>query len=226
MIVGTRPENRPLAAGRIKLVHAALMVPILMLGGLALSLSNSVALLAVVAVYYGTTVSYSLYFKRLMLVDVLVLAGCYTLRILAGGVAVAVPLTPWLIAFSGFLFLSLGLMKRQVELIARAQNGLDVSARRGYRASDLPVLGALAAASAFSAVLVFALYISAPETSVLYRHPNRLWLIAPILIYWIGRLLMLSHRGEVHEDPVVFTATDLPSLSVMALGLAILVSAI
>ena len=219
-------KSRPLATGDVKLIHAGLLVPLLMAAGLALAWSNSAALLGVVAFYYLTTVSYSLFLKRLLLVDVLALGGCYCLRIMAGGVARAIPLTPWLLAFLGISVLGPRRCAAPIELRTRREAGLGDSSRRGYRLTDLPMLMSLSAASMFSAVLVFTLYISTPAISALYHHPVRLWLVAPLLIYWLGRLLMLANRGEVDDDPVVFTATDGISLLVLAASLAIILSAI
>jgi 4-hydroxybenzoate polyprenyltransferase len=160
-----------------------------------------------------------------MMVDVLMLACLYGMRLVAGGAAVFVPLSPWLIAFSIFLFLSLAIVKRCTELIGGFEPGGDAPSGRGYQLRDMPVLEAMAVASGYVAALVFALYINSPPVMMLYRAPELLWLICVVLIHWISRVVMLTHRGEMHSDPIVFAATDPGSLiSAVAIGAVVLVS--
>lgn len=148
------------------------------------------------------------------------------MRLMAGGAAVAVPLSPWLGAFSIFLFLSLAIVKRCTELVDRIENGKGDPTGRGYQLRDLPILEAMAAASGYVAVMVFALYINSPAVVALYGSPDRLWLICVFLIYWISRILVLTHRGEMHDDPIVFAATDRWSLVSAALMGAIVLASI
>ncbi len=205
-------RNRPFAAGTLPLIHGFRMFPVLLVLSLLLALLVSPLFLAVLAAYYALTLGYSLWIKRLMMLDVVVLAGLYGLRVVAGAAAFAVPLSEWLIAFCVFLFLSLALVKRASELVGRLNTGRGDPAGRGYRLIDLPILEMLASASGFVAVLVLALYINSPDVSDLYAHAYMLWAGCLIMLYWIGRILLLTHRGEMHEDPVVFAATDRNSL--------------
>jgi 4-hydroxybenzoate polyprenyltransferase len=171
-----------------------------------------------------TSLAYTLILKRLMMIDVVTLACLYGVRLVLGAVGADVKLTAWLAAFSLFLFFSLALVKRTAELAHRKTPG--PIAGRSYMAGDEPLLAALASASGMVSVLVFALYVNSPEVRVLYHAPNHLWFICVVLLYWIGRVLMLSHRGEMHADPVVFAVTDKISLISILVAGAILVSAL
>jgi len=181
------------------------------------------AFLLVLLAYYAGTVAYSLVIKRQMLLDVVTLAGLYGLRLFAGAVAVDVKLSAWLGTFALFFFACLALVKRCAELIEREAAGQGNPGDRDYRIGDLPALLAIAAASGFIAVLVVALYVDSPAVRVLYTSPNRLYLTCVILLYWIGRVLMLTQRNEMHDDPLIFTVTDRTSLAcgVACLGIVL-----
>jgi hypothetical protein len=116
--------------------------------------------------------------------------------------------SPWLLMFCLFLFLSLAAVKRCTELVARREAGKTGVAGRGYRVDDLAVLFPLASAAGYGAVLVVALYLSSPDVAELYAHPNRMWLICPMLLYWVSRIIVIASRNELHHDPVIFALTD------------------
>jgi 4-hydroxybenzoate polyprenyltransferase len=219
-------RNRPLAAGRIPLIQGIVLAPALLLAAALLGLALPREFLAILGGYYVLTMAYSLWLKRKVTIDVLTLACLYGVRLLAGSVALAVPLSPWLVAFSIFLFLSLAIIKRCTEVIDRIEKGKGDPAGRGYILRDLPMLEAMAAATAYVAVMVFSLYINSPAVLELYRAPVYLWLICLVLFYWITRILLLTHRGEMHDDPVVFAATDSKSLICGALIFAIAIFSI
>jgi len=145
------------------------------------------------------------------MLDVLILAGLYTLRIIAGGVAVDIPLSFWLLAFSMFLFLSLALMKRFTE-IRELERGAAVGAGRGYKAGDSGLLAALGGAAGYCAVLVLALYINSEAVQQYYTTLYALWMICPVMLYWISHMWFAAHRGEMHDDPIVFAVTDFVSV--------------
>lgn len=218
-------RTRPFANGDVAILHGLAMVPILVVIGLVLGVMLSPQFTGILAIYLGLTTLYSAYLKRKMLLDVLTLSGLYTIRILAGAVAVNVVVSPWLFAFSIFLFLTLAIVKRETELVGRLDEQDERSPGRNYRSGDLAVLTALGAASGFNAVLVLALYINSAAVEALYHDPVFLWLICPLLMYWIGRVLMLSRRGLMNDDPVVFALTDRPSLFVGLLVAALVVVA-
>ena len=194
--------------------------------GVVLAAALGKQFLAWLTFYFFLTSAYSLYFKRKLLVDVIVLAGLYTLRILAGGAAVGVEVSPWLLAFSIFLFLSLAFIKRYVELMS-VQDLAETSIRgRGYMVSDLEIIQVVGPCSGYLAVLVFALYIHSSDlVTHLYKHPLRLWLICPLMLYWITRVWILARRRWLKQDPVLFAVTDRVSWYAAALAAMLVVAA-
>lgn len=205
-------RHRPFASGAVPLTHGLALFPLLLLVSMALALSLSPAFAAVLAGYYCLTLAYSLFIKRILMLDVVVLASLYGCRVVAGSVAFGVIVSQWLTAFCVFLFLSLALIKRAAELSNRLEQGKGDPSGRAYRLHDLAVVEMMASAAGFVAILILALYIRSPEVVMLYDDPEALWAVCLILTYWIGRVLILTHRGDMHEDPVVFAATDRTSL--------------
>jgi 4-hydroxybenzoate polyprenyltransferase len=219
-------KNRPLAAGTLPVAAALYVAAGLVLTAIAIACLVTTEFMAVLGFYLVLTTAYSFYLKRKMLVDVIALAILYTTRVIAGAAAVAVPVSAWLLVFSIFIFTTLALTKRYVELAARIDGDLPDPSNRDYRKSDLSVVAALAAGAAFNAVTVFALYISSDAVHHLYRRPDALWLICPILMYWLSRILMLAHRRALDDDPVLFALKDLNSLVAFGLIAEILALAI
>jgi 4-hydroxybenzoate polyprenyltransferase len=205
-------RERPFANGDVPILGGVVLGPILMALAFALGLALSGLFELVLGVYLAITVSYSFFLKRKVLLDVVALALLYTARIIAGAVAIDVTISQWLLGFSVFLFLSLALVKRYSEIVLRLDLGLPDAHNRGYRSDDIPVLSALAAAAGFNAVVVFSLYLSSDAVRSLYRRPDVLWLVCPLFIYWISRMLLLSHRRQLDDDPVVFALRDRTSL--------------
>jgi 4-hydroxybenzoate polyprenyltransferase len=206
-------RERPLANGAISPRAGAA-------GGLAsIALGFAVALwatpaayVAYLAGYLALSLAYSFWLKRQLLIDVLVLAGLYTLRLLAGGAAVGIPLTPWLLAFSMFLFLGLAYAKRFAELRRMNEALRRQATGRAYRIDDLGVVLTLGATSSYLAVLVLCLYVSAEAEGQHYAHAERLWLLVPVLLYWVSRIWFLVRRGEISGDVVAFAVRDPASL--------------
>jgi 4-hydroxybenzoate polyprenyltransferase len=220
-------RRRPFAAGDLSAISGVGVVCLLMLGALALALAvphifNAMPGSSVLArpyeflewlgLYTAVTLSYSLYLKRKLLLDVFVLSGLYTVRIMAGSAATGIPMSPWLAGFGVFFFLSLAFVKRFSELEGLRERGGSVTNGRGYFVSDLEQLRALGTGAAYAAVVVLTLYINNPETNVLYQHPVRLWMVVPVLLLWLSQVWMLASRGDMHDDPVVFAITDKRSL--------------
>ena len=216
---------RPLASGTIPLSHAVIATPLLLLAGFAVAFAIGPAFLAVLAVYYCLTTAYSFVLKRKMLIDVIALASLYTIRVIAGAAAIDVVLSEWLLGFSLFIFMSLALIKRYVELAVRLDLGMPDPTNRNYKVSDLQIVAVMAAVSGFNAITVLALYISSPAVHVLYREPRLLWLLCIVIMYWIGRMLLMAHRRWVPEDPIVFAIRDRVSLLTLASCLAIITAA-
>ena len=210
---------RPFASGALSPRLGLAIAPVLLAAAFGVALALPPAFAAVLGIYYLATLGYSLFLKRLVLVDVLLLAGLYTTRLIAGGAAYQVPLSQWLLAFSLFLFLSLAFVKRYSEVQAVRREGANETKGRGYRAGDLEQLAAFGSAAGYLSVLVLALYAHSDDVRRLYEHPARLWIMLPLLLYWISRVWLLAHRGQLHEDPIVFAVRDWQSYLV-ALGAA------
>jgi 4-hydroxybenzoate polyprenyltransferase len=221
-------SRRPFAAGLVPLSQGLAMAPLLLAASVLLAaLTLPRAFLAVLLVYYATTLAYSFLIKRTMLFDVITLAGLFTLRIVAGSAALDIPRSFWLLAFSIFLFFSLALVKRYVELKEMGARAETRQRGRGYRAVDLETLSQFGIASGMMAVLVLALYIDSPVVKSLYRNPEMIWLLCPLMLYIVCRFWILARRGEMHDDPIVFAMRDWRSQMVLATGaILLLLSAI
>jgi 4-hydroxybenzoate polyprenyltransferase/phosphoserine phosphatase len=221
-------RSRPFASGQLSIKTGLLIFPFLLVGGLGTAAwFLPLKFMAALLVYYGLTLAYSFALKRYMALDVIVLAALYTLRIIAGALAFASVLTFWMLAFSMFIFLSLALVKRYAELKEARDKGVTQKARgRGYYPDDLEMLSSLGAASGYLSVMVLALYIQDQATAAMYKYPQIIWLACPLLLLWITRIWMLTHRGLMHDDPVVFAIRDRTSLWIGALfGLVFWVAA-
>jgi 4-hydroxybenzoate polyprenyltransferase len=201
-------RERPIAAGDLGIDTAILLVPVLLAGAVAITLLLPWEFGLLLGVYVAVNVAYSLALKRVALLDVFILAALYTLRILAGAAAISVPVSHWLLAFSLFAFLSLALIKRFVEVSNVAARDETRVGGRGYLAGDGALLAMLGTASGYLSVLVFALYITSPQVVTLYRRPELLWFAVPLLLYWMSRIWFLAHRGQVTEDPLLFSLGD------------------
>jgi 4-hydroxybenzoate polyprenyltransferase len=219
-------RDRPFASGHLSLAAGAAFIPVLVLAGGTLGWATSPALLAVLALYLATTTAYSFALKRVVMLDVLVLALLYTLRVFAGSVTADVVVSKWLLIFSIFLFLSLALIKRLAELQGLRERGAPGDQTgRGYRPEDLEILASLGAASGYIAVVVLALFVSSDDVTKLYAHPSYLWAACPLLLFWVSRIWLLAHRGEVHSDPIVFAIRDRVSYAVAAAMAVVLLAA-
>ena len=222
----SRKRSRPFASGDLAPAIGLIASAALLLLGLTLARVLPIDFLSWLVLYIISTFAYSLYLKRIALLDVLVLSGLYTVRILAGGAATNTPISHWLAGFAIFLFFSLAIVKRFAELEHLRLAGKQLKNGRGYLMTDIEQMRAFGTASAFAAVVVFANYISSQDVIKLYHHPRYLWLIVPFMILWTSRVWLLASRGELNEDPVAFALTDLPSLLMGAVVASIVVFAI
>lgn len=213
-----RKCNRPIPSGALPPTQALLAIPILLLLSSLLVLALPSMFAVALAGYYVLTLAYSLVLKRMLMIDVLSLAGLYTMRIIAGSYAIALVPSFWLLAFSMFVFLSLALVKRYGELMTlRQQEGNKSASGRSYHVDDIELLSSLGGSAGYTAVLVMALYINSETVAQAYSHPMRLWLLCPALLFWISRVWILAHRGRMHDDPIVFALRDRTSLLLGAL---------
>ncbi len=204
--------NRPFAAGRLSLLFGLGATPVLLLAALALCALLPAKFFFVLVVYYIATLAYSFGLKKVVMVDVLALAGLYTIRIVAGAAATAIPLSFWLLMFAVFIFLSLAIVKRYAELFAMRQQGKLKASGRGYQVEDISLLQSLGTASGYLSILVLALYLNTPDIAKMYSHPKVVWGLVPIMLYWISRIWMETHRGNMHDDPLVYALKDRTSL--------------
>jgi 4-hydroxybenzoate polyprenyltransferase len=209
-----RKRNRPIASGKLGLAQAWITWPLLLAAAFILSsLALHWTFQLVLAAYVFQTLVYSMRLKQAPMVDVLLLACLYTLRIIAGAAAIRVPLSFWMLSFSMFFFLSLAFIKRFNELhTARANNSDRLLRGRGYGPGDIALVSMMGIASGYLSVLVLALYIQDAKTAQLYRHPEVIWLVCPVLLFWISRAWLIANRGWMHDDPIVFALKDRVSL--------------
>lgn len=209
-----RKRNRPFAAGIVPVSSGAILAPLLGAMSLALALVVGPAFFACLIVYFTATTVYSFALKRFELIDCLTLAGLYTLRIIAGAAAVNIPLSFWLLAFSIFIFLSLAFVKRYAELEVQAAQCKATAHGRGYRVADTTLIQSLGVTSGYASIVVLALYLNSETVINLYTHPQMIWLTIPLMLFWISRMWMKAHRGQMHDDPIVFAIKDKTSLVV------------
>ena len=212
-----RKKHRPFASAKLPIALGVTFAPLLI--GVSIVLGTIVGsdFLVVLLFYLLLTVAYSLVLKRVVLVDCLTLATLYTVRIIAGAAAVGVPLSFWLLAFSVFIFLSLALVKRYAELVVQGQAGKSAAHGRGYLVSDVSLLQTLGVSSGYISALVIALYVHSEDVMSLYAQPIAIWLVLPILLFWVSWVWLKAARGEMHDDPIVFAIKDNASLLVAAL---------
>lgn len=206
-----RKRFRPFASAQIPILKGIMASVAFFFLGFMLAFTVSYAFVSMLLLYLITTTIYTWVLKSYVLIDVMILSMLFTLRIIAGSVAVDIPTSSWLLAFSVFIFFSLALVKRCSELITLKQNDRQSTHGRDYRIDDLVVLWPLGVSSALSSVVVFGLFISSPETQERYATPQGLWLVAFAMIYWLSRLWIKTARGEMHDDPLVFALRDFGS---------------
>ena len=218
--VHPRKRLRPFASGAVPIAHGSVLaLALLAIGVVIASLLGWIFLLPLAA-YYVLTTAYSMWLKRKIIIDICILAGLYTMRILAGGVATGIELSVWMFAFSIFFFFSLAAVKRQAELVDMAERGTPTAKGRGYQVEDLPIISMVALAAGYMSVVVMALYVNSTSVMALYGFPQSLWGICCVLLYWLTRMVLITHRGLMHDDPVVFAVKDRVSQVSLVLMLA------
>jgi 4-hydroxybenzoate polyprenyltransferase len=221
-----RKRFRSFASGMLPL-HAGLLVAPLLLGvSIVIGLILPREFLLLLGLYYVMTLAYSLGVKKIVILDVILLAGLFSIRMLAGSAAVSIWPSSWLLAHSMFLFISLALVKRYAELVTmRIEHGQAAKAR-SYVASDSELLAVMGVASAFVSVLVLVLYITSGSAQLLYGHLNVIWLACPALLYWLCYIWLIAHRGGMHDDPMIFALKDRVSRYILVSMLIIMLLAI
>ena len=215
-------KHRPFTSGQLSRNYGIGLSLVLLLAAMLIASSLSKGFIITIGSYYLITLSYSVYLKKSAILDVLILAILYTLRVIAGASIVSQVPSFWLMAFSMFLFMSLAVVKRYSELLAMNDEDITDLGRRGYQLRDIETLANIGTACGFLAVLVLALYINSLNIREIYSQPEMIGLLCPLMLYWIGRIWLLARRGELNQDPVVFAMTDLPSYIVAGIGLLII----
>lgn len=208
--------HRPIASGKIVPGQAVVVAVVMIATATGIAVSVSWELFAILGFYLALTIAYSVRLKRVVLIDVFVLSSLYTVRVVAGGIAGAVMVSPWFLAFSIFIFLSLGLVKRYAELrevsAETDSRQQQMTFGRGYTPRDLAVLGIQGIAAGYAAVVILSLYINDPASMHFYQYPEYLWGIVIVMLYWVSRIWLLTYRGQMHHDPITFAIRDKQSL--------------
>jgi 4-hydroxybenzoate polyprenyltransferase len=216
-------RERLIASGKLSPSAATVLAVVAVLSGFAIALIIGREVAGWLAAYAVLSLTYSLVFKRRVFLDVLALSALYSIRVLAGGAAAGVEVSDWLLALSGFIFISLALLKRYADLRFLSGQGSEALPGRDYTASDVDLLCSMGVSTGMLAVLVLALYLTSEQVMRLYAHPRLLWLVCPLLLYWIAHMWFLAHRGRIEDDPIVIAAKD--STSYIVAGLIVLVTA-
>jgi 4-hydroxybenzoate polyprenyltransferase len=219
-------RNRVIASGAVSPLVALIACAVLIGAGVIIAWSVSTEVIWYLAGYFLLSLVYSLWLKRRVFLDVLALSALWTIRVLAGSAAARVEASDWLLALSVFLFVGLALLKRYADLGFLAAQSTDAAPGRGYVTGDRDLLRSMGVTSGYLAVLVLALYLNSPQVARLYAHPRLLWLVCPLLLYWIAHMWFLAHRGHIEDDPIVVAARDPASYVVGALIALIVFAAI
>lgn len=222
-----RKRYRPFASGKISVSHGKILALFLLVLGTVISLSISYSFLVILLIYFLISSAYSIFLKQKIIIDICILAVLYTIRIIAGGVVLNINLSVWLLAFSLFFFFSLAAVKRQAELVDLIKRKKLKTLNRGYQVKDLPIISMAALAAGYVSVLIMAFYVNSPDIVKLYSQPIALWGICLILIFWITKMIIVTHRGYMHDDPIVFAVKDFSSqicllLIILCLSMGIL----
>jgi 4-hydroxybenzoate polyprenyltransferase len=219
-------KHRLIASGVVSPMVALVAGGVLIAAGVATAISVSIDLLWHLVAYGVLSMVYSFFLKRRVFLDVLALSALWTIRVLAGGVASRVEVSDWLLALSVFLFVGLALLKRYADLGLLASQSADAAPGRGYLTADRDLLRGMGITSGYLSVLVLALYLTSPQVVRLYQSPRLLWLVCPLMLYWISHMWFLAHRGRIQDDPIVVAARDLTSYVVGVLILLAVVMAV
>ena len=203
-----RKRLRPFASGSLSIKFGGFLTFVFFISGTVIATYLGWMFMFVLCLYYILTTVYSLILKRKIIMDICILAGLYTIRIISGGLATGIELSVWLLNFSMFFFLSLAAVKRQAELVDMKDRKVLKAKGRGYHIKDLPIISMVGLGAGYVSVLVLAIYINSPDVQELYNFPYALWGICCILLYWLTRMIMITHRGLMHDDPIIFAVKD------------------
>lgn len=212
-----RKQKRPFASGVVPISYGVILAPIILIISFLLANAVGSLFLGWLLAYFLITVAYSLRLKHYLLIDCITLATLYTLRIIAGAAAIGIQLSFWLLAFSIFIFLSLAFIKRYAELEVQIHQGKEKAHGRAYLVSDAPLIQTLGISAGYASVLLLALYLNSETVISLYATPEIIWLAVPLMLFWVSWVWIKAHRGEMHDDPIVFAIKDKTSLAIVLL---------
>lgn len=216
-------QNRPLASGTVSIKQGFKIACLFLLAViLSCSLLLPMGFAMIILIYFIITMAYSLYLKTKPMLDVFTLAGLYTVRVIAGALAINVMVSFWLLGFSIFIFLSLAIVKRTSELLALQAKNIEYLKGRDYSTQDINIINTMGISSGYAAVLVLALYINSDSVIGVFDHPELLWLFCPMLLYWISRIWLRTSRGEIIGDPIIATLRDHHTIYLLIIGLILL----
>lgn len=215
--------KRAFASGLLPTKAGLALVPFLLFAAMWMAYCVGTVFLFWLFVYCLLACIYSWRFKQAVLIDCLVLAMLYTLRIIAGAAAVGISLSFWLLAFSVFFFLSLAFVKRYSELESLLSEGKEEVLGRSYNTKDIPLIQIFGITSGYTAVLILALYLNSDAVLKLYRRPEMVWAAVPLCLFWVSWIWMQAHRGQIQEDPFMFAIQDKTSLLVGFLFVCVLI---
>lgn len=215
-------RNRPFAAGTLSIKQGLMIALLLLISIATLCLLLPTSFVLIILLYFTITMAYSLYLKTRPLLDVFTLAGLYTVRVIAGALAIKVMISFWLLGFSIFIFLSLAIVKRTSELLALQTKNIEYLKGRDYSIQDLNIINAMGVTSGYASVLVLALYINSDSVIGVFDHPELLWFFCPMLLYWISRVWLRTSRGEIIGDPIIATLRDHHTIYLLLIGFVIL----
>jgi 4-hydroxybenzoate polyprenyltransferase/phosphoserine phosphatase len=222
-----RKRMRPFASGAVPAWHGVVAAPLLLAASIGLGAMVGGTFLPWLMFYFLLTCVYSLGLKKVILLDCITLAMLYTLRITAGAAALSMPLSFWLLAFSVFLFLSLAFVKRYAELLIQSHSGKHKVHGRGYYTTDEPLVLNMGVTAGYASAVVLALYLNSDNVLMLYEQPEAVWGAVPVLLFWISWIWMQAHRGNMHDDPLVFAVKDRASrLAGLVFGAVLVIGAL
>lgn len=206
-----RKCKRPIASGNISITSATILACAFFILSMIFSNTINIMISTVMCLYLLITILYSFYLKKELVLDIVVLALLYSMRLVVGGIATGISLSVWLLAFSMFFFFSLASIKRYAEVVDVTKSENSKIIGRGYSVSDAFLLSAISLSSAYTAILVLALYLNSKEVVSLYKTPELLWPICLVLMYWMTRLVFITSRGQMHDDPIIYAFSDIKS---------------
>jgi 4-hydroxybenzoate polyprenyltransferase len=215
-------SHRPFASGAVPIWLGVVLASILLVSSLLLAKKVGTDFLGWLIFYFALTTLYTMGLKKVVLIDCITLAMLYTLRIVAGNAVIQTEMAYWLLAFAVFIFFSLAFVKRYAELVVQQQYGKTTAIGRGYHTDDIGIIQSMGIASGYVAVLVLALYLNGDTVSILYRFPQAIWAAVPVIMFWVSWMWMQAHRGNMHDDPLVYAVKDKTSLAAGALFVLIM----